>query len=134
MRHLVVPNVLLRLVQKTSPSHAAAREAALTLRKRDEKLCAISQNLIEFWAVATRPVADNGLGLSTVQTSWELRKLKRFFKLYPDTPAIFSEWEKLVTTHQVSAKQAHDTRLLAAMNVHNLTHMGKVRVTKDWGA
>src|SRR5947209_9953804 len=123
MSYLVDTNVLLRLVQKTSPSHAAARKAVLTLRKQGEELCVVPQNLIEFWAVATRPVADNGLGLITDQATWELRKLKRFFKLQPDTPTIFSEWENLVIKHQVSGKQAHDTRLVAAMNVYNLSHI-----------
>ena len=116
-------NVLLRLIQKSSPLHADARRAVLTLRKQGEELCVIPQNLIEFWAVATRPVADNGLGLSIEQAARELRKLKRFFRLQPDTPTIFSEWENLVTQHQVSGKQAHDTRLVAAMNAHNLTRI-----------
>lgn len=123
MSYLVDTNVLLRLVQKTSPSHAAARQAVLTLRKQNEELCVIPQNLIEFWAVATRPVAHNGLGLTNEQATWELRKLKRFFRLQPDTPTIFSEWENLVAAHQVSGKQAHDTRLVAAMNAHKLTHI-----------
>jgi predicted nucleic acid-binding protein len=45
------------------------------------------------------------------------------FTLLPDTPDIFSEWEKIVLQSQVSGKQAHDARLVAAMRVHNLTHL-----------
>jgi predicted nucleic acid-binding protein len=123
MSYLVDTNVLLRLVQKTSPLHAAARKSVLTLRKQGEELCVIPQNLIEFWAVATRPAVDNGLGLTTDQAVWELRKLKRFFMLQPDTLTIFSEWEKLVITYQVSGKQAHDTRLVAAMSAHKIAHI-----------
>lgn|SRR2546429_8882528 len=123
MSYLIDTNILLRLVQKTSPLHTAAREAVLTLRKQGEELCIIPQNLIEFWAVATRPVADNGLGLSIDQAAREIRKLKRFFRLQPDTPTIFSEWGNLVIQHQVSGKQAHDTRLVAAMKAHNLTYI-----------
>jgi predicted nucleic acid-binding protein len=63
------------------------------------------------------------LGLTTDQAAWELRKLKRLFRLQPDTPTTFSEWEKLVAAYQVSGKQAHDTRLVAAMSAHNLTHI-----------
>lgn len=123
MSYLVDTNVLLRLVQLSSPSHTDARRASLTLRKRGEELFITPQNLIEFWAVATRPVADNGLGLAVAQAARELRKLKRFFRLRPDTPAIFPEWEKLVTTYQVSGKQVHDARLVAAMQAHGLTHI-----------
>jgi predicted nucleic acid-binding protein len=123
MSYLVDTNVLLRLVQKSSPLHAEARRAVLMLRKQGEELCVMPQNLIEFWAVATRPVADNGLGLTIDQAARELRKLKRFFRLQPDTPRIILEWESLIIRHQVSGKQAHDTRLVAAMNAHNLTQI-----------
>ncbi|MFN6495972.1 MAG: hypothetical protein RMX65_002850 [Nostoc sp. DedQUE01] len=44
--------------------HTDARRAFVTLRKQNEKLCIIPQNLIEFWVVATRPLASNGLGLT----------------------------------------------------------------------
>ena len=45
------------------------------------------------------------------------------FPVLPDTPEIFSEWERIVVQHKVSGKQAHDARLVAAMNVHNLTQL-----------
>jgi predicted nucleic acid-binding protein len=41
----------------------------------------------------------------------------------PDTPDIFSEWERLVETYEVSGRQAHDARLVAAMHVHDVTHL-----------
>jgi hypothetical protein len=31
----------------------------------------------------------------------------------PDTPAVFPQWEALVTTYKVSGKPAHDARRLA---------------------
>ncbi len=40
-----------------------------------------------------------------------------------DTSAIFTQWEKLVVKYQVLGKQAHDTRLVAAMLVHGMTHL-----------
>ena len=40
-----------------------------------------------------------------------------------DSDAIFPEWERLVLQYRVSGKQAHDARLVAAMNVHNLTQL-----------
>jgi len=35
--------------------------AVAGLRQRNIDLCIVPQNLVEFWAVATRPVANNGL-------------------------------------------------------------------------
>jgi predicted nucleic acid-binding protein len=100
-----------------------AARAIKILLGRGEELCIIPQNLIEFWAVATRPVAANGLGLTIDQTTRRLRRLKRLFKLQPDTPAIFTEWEKLVIQYQVIGKPTHDARLVAGMIAHNLTHI-----------
>jgi predicted nucleic acid-binding protein len=52
-----------------------------------------------------------------------LARLKALFPLFPETPAVYPEWERLVTTHQVAGKNAHDARLVAAMTVHGITHI-----------
>ena len=98
------------------------RSVSILAARRDE-LKVVAQNLIEFWAVATRPIIDNGLGLTVAQTEHELTKLKALFTILPDTADILPEWEQLVVKHQVLGKQAHDARLVAAMLVHRVTHL-----------
>lgn len=71
--------------------------------------------------VATRPVEQNGLGMTPAAAALELTRLKSIFVLLPETPAIYPVWESLVTQHQVSGKPSHDARLVAAMLVHGLT-------------
>jgi predicted nucleic acid-binding protein len=75
-----------------------------------------------FWAIATRPVASNGLGLSLDAAGRELRRFKKLFSLKPDTPATYARWEGLVMKHGVMGKSVHDARLVAAMLEHGLTH------------
>ncbi|BAZ86492.1 type II toxin-antitoxin system VapC family toxin [Dolichospermum compactum] len=123
MKYLVDTNILLRLVQKNSPMHLDTQRAILKLKKQGEFLCIIPQNIIEFWAVATRPLDKNGLGLSITQAEEESEKLKKIFILELDTPQIFTEWESLVIKYQVMGKQVHDARLAAAMVAHNITHL-----------
>ena len=123
MSYLVDTNVLLRLIQKIHPMRAEARRALLALRGRGEELCVAPQNVIEFWAVCTRPLDKNGLGLTADEAGRAVKKLTRLFALRPDSPAIFTEWEKLVVQHQVMGKQAHDARLVVAMRVHGLSHI-----------
>ncbi|WP_233466948.1 type II toxin-antitoxin system VapC family toxin [Dolichospermum flos-aquae] len=123
MKYLVDTNILLRLVQKNSPIHLDTQRAILKLKKQGEFLCIIPQNIIEFWAVATRPLDKNGLGLSITQAEEESEKLKKIFILELDTPQIFTKWESLVIKYQVMGKQVHDARLAAAMVVHNITHL-----------
>ena len=121
MSYLVDSNVLLRLVYRRDAMHDDTQNAYITLREK-ERLCIVSQNLIEFWAVATRPGSVNGLGLTVEEATYESSLLKIFI-LKPDTPAIFTTWEQLVVKYQVKGKQVHDTRLVAAMVVHQISHL-----------
>ena len=114
MMILVDSNILIYSANPASPHYQASVDALSILRGRGDTLCVIPQNLIEFWAVATRPVNKNGLGLSLTQTATEWLRIRRLFRLLPDTPAIFTEWEKLVKTHSVTGKLVHDTRIAAA--------------------
>ena len=123
MSYLVDTNVLLRSVQKFHPMHLAAADSIDGLLSHDEAVAIIPQNLIEFWAVATRPRVNNGLGLSVDETAQRIAAFKTALELLPDTDSIFKEWEHLVTRHQVLGKQVYDARIVAAMLVHNLTHL-----------
>jgi predicted nucleic acid-binding protein len=116
-------NVVLRSIEDGHVAQPVAKNGLFALRDRGEILSVFPQNLIEFWAVATRPVTNNGLGLTVAQAEVEVISLKTLFVLLPESPDIFPEWEKIVLEYRVSGKQAHDARLVAAMRVHNLTHL-----------
>jgi predicted nucleic acid-binding protein len=116
-------NILLRRVQPSSPQRPIVRRALRTLAGQGDGLCITAQNLHEFWYVATRPITRNGLGLAPAQTARKLQVLKRAFHLLPETPAIYSEWEGLVTSLGISDALSYDARLVAVMRVHGLTHI-----------
>ncbi len=78
------------------------------------------QNLIELWVVATRPLGENGLGLTALEEAVELERIKGTFSFLPDTPAIYPAWEALVQEYEVVGKPSHDARLAAAVKVHGL--------------
>jgi predicted nucleic acid-binding protein len=118
---LIDTSTLLRTLQPSHPQRETARVAIKALTARGRDLHIVPQNLVELWAVATRPVAQNGLGLSATEAAAELMHLKSMFPLLPDTPAIYPVWESLVIQYRVSGKAAHDARLVAAMHVHGLT-------------
>ena len=118
---LLDTNTLLRTLQPLHPQREIARVAIKALAARGRELHLVPQNLVELWVVATRPVSQNGLGLSIIDATAELMRLKSMFPLLPDTPAIYLVLESLVIQYQVSGKPAHDARLVAAMQVHGLT-------------
>jgi predicted nucleic acid-binding protein len=118
---LVDTSVLLRTVQPHHPFYPAADRAIRVLPQRGRKLYVVAQNPIELWVVATRPLGENGLGMTPADALTELVRIKGIFLFLPETPAIYPAWEALVLAHGVSGKSAHDARLVAAMQVHGLT-------------
>lgn len=104
--------MLVRILQPHDPRSADA-ERALNLLPRKTQIQIVLQNLYELWVVATPPVPQNGLGLTTSAAQLELARLKSIFEFLPDTPWVFSIWEDLVVGYNVSGKPAHDARLVA---------------------
>ncbi|HJT76516.1 MAG TPA: PIN domain-containing protein [Gemmataceae bacterium] len=124
MNVLLDTNILARLAEPGTVASQVAHDAVRALPLRGDVPCLVPQVLYELWVVATRPVAANGLGFTPAQADAELARVLTLFPLFfPDTAAIFPEWRRLVVAHQVSGRNAHDTRLVAAMAVHGLTHL-----------
>lgn len=119
---LVDTNILIRLAQPHHPSAPVAARALRTLRAANEILHITQQNLVEFWAVTTRPVEANGLGYTTDQAAEEMSALKRLFDLLPELP-LQDEWARLVAHYSVAGKNTHDARLVAAMIVHTVENI-----------
>ena len=70
---------------------------------------------MKFWAVATRPVVNNGLGMTPLETAQEIVGFKQMFMLLADSPKLFDTWETLVAKFTCSGKVSHDARLVADM-------------------
>lgn len=123
MLYLADTNIFLRLAEPKHPMHAETKRAINALVAKGDNIRGVPQNVIEFWNVATRPADKNGLGYTLHQTRVEVERIESFFPLILDTPAIYAEWKRLVIAHAIEGKQVHDTRIVAAMNVHGITHI-----------
>lgn len=131
MSYLADTNILSALVNKNHTQYAAVRRALKLIRAQKVEIYLVPQNVIEFWAIATRPVLANGLGLTANQTTTGILLFKRVFGFLDDEPGIFSQWENLVEKYQVSGKNVHDARIVAAMLKHGLSHLLTLNV-KDF--
>ncbi|WLT40643.1 PIN domain-containing protein (plasmid) [Synechocystis sp. B12] len=120
MKYILDTNILLRLRQPQHEHHQACLTAVTTLKADNHELCIISQNLYEYWVVATRPLENNGLGFTVSQAQKDLGQLKSLYSLYPDHPDTFAEWENLINHYQIKGKRAHDVRIIAAMLAHEI--------------
>ena len=117
---LIDTNVLLRGAEPHHPMFHVALTAVDVLRTRGDQTCIVAQNIVEFRAVATRPVAANGLGWSQSRANDEVAALLSLYCVLPDTADILSVWQRLVGMYHVEGKQNHDARIVAAMVVHGV--------------
>ena len=122
-RYLLDTNVLLRRADASSLTHQRATDAVTSLLANGAAVYLTPQNIIEFWNVATRPQSKNGLGWDTAKAEAELSALQKHFLLLPDSPAIFTEWERLVSAYNVQGVQVHDTRLAAVALVYRVENI-----------
>ncbi len=121
--YLIDTNILVRISQREDPSYGVIRAALGSLRVSGAMLCFTSQNLAEFWNVCTRPTVNNGYGLSIAETDRRAELIETGFSLLPDTGQTHAEWRRLVVVHSVVGVKVHDARLVAAMQVHGITHL-----------
>jgi predicted nucleic acid-binding protein len=113
-------SILTRLCRPNDPAHTTARNAVAKLQAVGRILEIVPQNLYEFWTVATRPVAGNGLGLTVHEAHAEILRLRALFPLRLDDPAIVDVWESLVVAHVCKGKVSHDARLVGAMQMRGV--------------
>jgi predicted nucleic acid-binding protein len=65
---LLDTNILLYLANSAATEHAGAKGAVTRMLAAGDRLVIAPQVLFEFWSVATRPAAANGLGWTALQT------------------------------------------------------------------
>lgn len=123
MSILTDTNILLRSVEPLHPHHAVAVSAVHRLLAANTPVYFTLQNIAEFWNVATRPLANNGLGLSIAATLSEVEKIESLLTMLPDSPTVYTEWKRIIVQHGVSGVKVHDARLVATMNTHGVSRL-----------
>lgn len=115
MNVLVDTNIVLRVGGAGHPASAVVGAALARLASQGWRACVAAQSLVESWAVLTRPVTANGIGMAPAQARIEIDRITTVFALLPDPPDLFSRWLDLCTAHDVRGRQVYDARLVALM-------------------
>ncbi len=121
--YLLDTNIILRFTDTNSAEYDLINNAISKILVEGGQCFITSQVITEFWVVATRPMTVNGLGWTVETTEQAVQMLINQFDLLEETPAIFSQWLSLVTSHKISGKRAHDLRIQAVMLTHNISHI-----------
>src|SRR5262249_28199293 len=121
---LVDTNVLLRQFEPAHDHHGAAIAATMWLIESGETLQVAAQSIAEFWAVATRPVGQNGLGLDVALASSAIAEIERTFELLlSDEAMVYPYWKRLVAEQRVTGRRVFDARLVAVMLAHRIDRL-----------
>jgi predicted nucleic acid-binding protein len=116
MAYLLDTGILLRLIDRHDSSHAIVKTAVGLLGNQAEVLFITTQNMAEFCNVATRPVANNGLGLLP-NTALDLleHEIEPICSALPEPPQVYGELKRLIVKYGSVGKHVHDARLVAMM-------------------
>lgn len=122
-RYILDTNVVMRFCNPSDVQHHLATEAISQLLTQGDECFLTGQILVEFWAVATRPVKVNGLGWTVEKTRNTIDQVIRRFPLLKESEDIFPNWLNLVTANKVMGKRTHDVRIVAVMLAYQITHI-----------
>lgn len=124
MSYLLDTGILLRLPNRNDPEHHYVRRAMRAIKQTGDEMFTLTQNVAEFWSVCTRPTsARGGYGLSIPETSRRLRLIERLVPVLAEPQNAYAAWKRLVIDHGVTGVQVHDTRLVASMYAHGISHI-----------
>lgn len=112
---LLDSNVLARFLDADNQAHREASEAVQELARAGKRLCLVPQCTVELANFLTRPARENGFGLSPSVAAEKLDELEQTFTLrFPDAQVEHRLFRLLHRELQISGKQVHDLRLMAA--------------------
>lgn len=111
------------MVNPLDPQHQSAQTAYESLILRSIEVVLLPQVAYEFWVVATRPAAQNGLGYLPGGALATLNNWRQTLSFIDDDSGLCTIWLDLVDRYSVSGKPAHDARLVAAMIKHGIDRL-----------
>lgn len=123
MKYLIDTNVLLRFFDISDSRNAEVVAAIDKVTSLTEDTYVCAQVLIEYWAVATRPLDVNGFGLDPTEADIRLAQIETLLACLPEPVDVARRWRGLATRYGVRGKQAHDARITAVMLAHGVTHI-----------
>lgn len=121
-------NVLLAATDEARDEHAAALEALESWPLAGTVLYTSGQVLREYLAVATRPVALNGLGLTRVDAVANVEVLRERLRFLEEDQRVATRLAELVRESECAGKQVHDANVVATALVHGVAAIATLNV------
>ena len=122
-RVFVDTNVLLAATDVARSHHRGAKAFISHAAGGSWRLFASAQIFREYLVVATRPIQNNGLGLSPEDAARNVHVYQRLVQVLPEGQDSHNRLVSLVIDHQLNGKRIHDANLVAVMMTQGLRQL-----------
>ena len=113
-------NVLLAATDEGRDEHLAARAALEDWPAAGIAVYISVQVVREYLCVATRPEANNGLGLDASDALMNVRAFRARFHVLEDSGKVSDRLLALLDAIECRGKQVHDANIVATMSTHGI--------------
>ena len=120
MTAIIDASLAIGLLLPDHPRHARAVALVERAESLGYSLRLAPQTAYEAWVVLSRPVSDNGYGITPAALRKTLRSLRSVYPLLPDPADLVDRWLDLCGQYDVKGKPAHDARLAAWAMAHEV--------------
>lgn len=108
-------NILLTATDTSRAEHEKARSVFLAALQAGIHLALSAQVIREYLAVATRPAAANGLGLTLTDALHNIDQFRRRSVLLEESESVTMKLLDLLHRYGTTGKQVHDANIVATM-------------------
>ena len=119
-RFFVDTNVLLAATDRSRPEHDGARQLLTRARRAGVHPCMSGQVVREYLSVATRPVAQNGLGMRPGDALGNVGVFRKRIALLVEDEEVCDRLCALVRATGVAGRRLHDANIAATMRRHGI--------------
>jgi predicted nucleic acid-binding protein len=119
-RVMLDTNVLIAATDEGRAEHRDALTVVNDWASGNTELCTSGQILREYLVVATRPAAQNGLGLNLADALGNVRAIGMRTILLPEDAKVADRLLSLLADAECRGKQVHDANVVATMLVHGV--------------
>ncbi|TVP79243.1 MAG: PIN domain-containing protein [Puniceicoccaceae bacterium] len=119
-RVFVDTNILLAATDTDREHHADAKSFLEGSFSGAWRAFACPQIFREYLVVATRPVKNNGLGLSPAEACGNVETFQKLVQTLSEGPSSQEKLAALILRHNLKGKRIHDANLVATMEAHGL--------------
>jgi len=122
-RYFIDTNVLLATSDLDRPNHTEAVQFLESGLSGERRLFTNGQVFREYLVVATRPLKNNGFGLTPKDALANLGAFSKCIQLLDESQAVVQQLQQLVKKHGLKGKRIHDANLVATMRENGLEQL-----------